>query len=419
MSRLAIDGGDPIRTAPFPPWPFFYDDEKQAVQEVLDSGKVNYWTGSLGMAFQDRFAEYCGAGYGIAVSNGTAALHVAMAAANIGPGDEVIVPARTFIASASAVLNQNAIPVFADVDLQSHTISPESVASLINTRTRGVIAVHLAGHPAEMDPLMELAKEHDLVVIEDAAQAHGAEYRGRRAGSLGHMAAFSFCQDKIFTTGGEGGMVTTSDEAMAGAARTLKDHGYWEEERRSLLEMEQLYTYIHHRMGYNYRMTEMQAAIGLKALEKLDWNVETRRRNAHYLTKQLSELDYLRPAFEAPHVRHSFYKYYCTLDLERIRVERDAFVKAVRAEGVPIAIGSSAELYREKVFQEQVGFGDTGYPFKDPTYEGEVDYSKVFCPNASRIGDSAFVLQVHPTIELGDLDDVVAAIRKVGESYRA
>ncbi|MDP6777496.1 MAG: DegT/DnrJ/EryC1/StrS family aminotransferase, partial [Candidatus Latescibacteria bacterium] len=287
MSRLAIEGGDPVRTDPFPPWPYFYEDEKRAVQEVLDSGKVNYWTGSLGMDFQDRFAQYCGAAFGIAVCNGTAALHVALAAANIGPGDEVIVPARTFIASASAVLNQNAIPVFADVDPESHTIDPKSVASLVNDRTRGVIAVHLAGHPAEMDPLMEIADTHGLVVIEDAAQAHGAEYRGRKVGSLGHLAAFSFCQDKIFTTGGEGGMVTTSDEEMARTARTFKDHGCLEEERRSLLEMEQLYTYIHHRMGYNYRMTEMQAAIGLKALDRLDWNVEIRRRNAHHLKKQL------------------------------------------------------------------------------------------------------------------------------------
>ncbi len=419
MSRLAIEGGDPIRTKPFPPWPFFYEDEKQAVQEVLDSGKVNYWTGPLGMAFQEGFAGYCDARYGIAVCNGTAALHVALAAANIGPGDEVIVPARTFIASASAVLNQNAIPVFADVDLKSHTISPESVASLVNDRTRGVIAVHLAGHPAEMDPLMEIAEEQGLVVVEDAAQAHGAEYRGRRTGSLGHLAAFSFCQDKIFTTGGEGGMVTTSDEGMARTARTFKDHGYWEEERRSLLEMEQLYTYIHHRMGYNYRMTEMQAAIGLKALEKLDWNVETRRRNAHHLTQGLSGCEFLQTACEASHVKHSFYKYYCTLDPERLRVDRDTFVKAVRAEGVPIAIGSMAELYREKVFQEQVGYGDTGYPFKDPGYKGEVDYGEVFCPNANRIGETAFVLQVHPTIELEDLDDVVSAIRKVGDRYQA
>ena len=212
-------------------------------------------------------------------------------------------------------------------------------------------------------------------------------------------------------------MVTTDDPDMARTARTFKDHGYWEEEKRSLLEMEQLYTYIHHRMGFNYRMTEMQAAIGLKALEKLDRHVDARRRNAHHLTEHLKDLDFLTPACETPHVKHAFYKYYGTLNLDRLRVDRDGFVKAVRAEGVPIAIGTSAEMYLEKVFQDQVGYGDTGYPFKNPLYKGTVDYRSVACPNAKKVGKEAFVLLVHPTIRREDLDDVIAAIRKVGGAY--
>jgi len=212
-------------------------------------------------------------------------------------------------------------------------------------------------------------------------------------------------------------MVTTNDDDMAKTARTFKDHSYWEEERRSLLEMEQLHTYIHHRMGYNYRMTEIQAAIGIKALEKLEWNVDKRRENAHYLTEGLRECYFLKIAYEAPYVRHGFYKYYCTLNLDKIKVNRDQFVKAVKAEGVPIDIETSAENYREEVFQSEVGYGTTKCPFRCPWYRGKVNYSQVTCPNAVEIGREAFVLQVHPTIEKKDLDDLISAIKKVGEIY--
>ena len=229
---------------------------------------MNYWTGVRGRQFQDEFAKFCGAEHGIAVMNGTAALHVALAAANIGPGDEVIVPPRTFIATAFSVLHQNAVPIFADVNLETQNIDVSSIREHITPRTKAIICVHLAGLTCEMDPLLDLAREFNLVIIEDAAQAHGAEYKGEKAGALGHIAAFSFCNDKHFTTGGEGGMVVTNDADMAEIARSFKDHGYEEKERRSLLELEALYTYIHHRMGYNYRMTEMQAAIGIESAGK-------------------------------------------------------------------------------------------------------------------------------------------------------
>ncbi|MBC7223028.1 MAG: aminotransferase class I/II-fold pyridoxal phosphate-dependent enzyme, partial [Anaerolineae bacterium] len=194
--RLAIEGGPKVRSRPFPPWPYFWEDQKRAVLEVLDSGRVNYWTGTLGMEFQEKFAEFTGTRYAVVVNSGTAALHCALAAAGVGPGDEVIVPTRTFVATAAAVVHQNAVPIFADIDPATYTISVESVRSLITPRTKAIIPVHLAGHPADMDPLMELAEEHGLVVIEDAAQAPGARYKGRPVGSVGHIAAFSFCQDK-------------------------------------------------------------------------------------------------------------------------------------------------------------------------------------------------------------------------------
>jgi dTDP-4-amino-4,6-dideoxygalactose transaminase len=386
MSELAINGGPKVRTDPFPPWPHFFDDEIAEVEKVLREGRVNYWTGTRGREFQESFARFCGARHGIAVMNGTAALHVALAAAQIGPGDEVIVPPRTFIATAFSVLHQNAVPVFADIDPRTQNIDVHSIRERITERTRAIICVHLAGLPCDMDPIMELAAEFDLKVIEDAAQAHGAKYKGKRTGTLGHIAAFSFCNDKIITTGGEGGMVVTDSDEMAEIARSFKDHGYEERERRNLLELEALYTYIHHRMGYNYRMTEMQAAIGLKALEKLEWNLSRRR-------------------------------YYMRLDLKRLKTDRDTFVKSVRAEGVPIGLGTSSEGYREQAFQELVGYGRTGCPFRCPWYKGRADYTAVELPNAKRLGGEVFVLQVHPTIERRDLDDVIAAIEKVLDVY--
>jgi|ETNmetMinimDraft_26_1059896.scaffolds.fasta_scaffold22979_2 dTDP-4-amino-4,6-dideoxygalactose transaminase len=415
--KLAVNGGEPIRRRPFPPWPDFTDEEIHAVEDVLRQGRVNYWTGSCGMEFQERFAAFCGVQHGIAVMNGTAALHVALAAADVGPGDEVIVPCRTFIATSFAVLHQQAVPVFADIDLQTQNISVESIRENLGERTRAIIPVHLAGYPADMDAIMTLAAEHNLVVIEDAAQAHGAEYKGRRAGALGHIAAFSFCNDKIFTTGGEGGMVVTDDDRMAETARSVKDHGYNEIERRSLLELEALYTYVHHRIGYNYRMTEMQAAIGLKALERIDWNLQRRRENGHYLTERLQAYDALVPPHEAADVKHAFYKYYVRLRPEKLTVDRDTFVTAMRAEGVPVGLGTAGENYREEVYQKRIGYGKTSYPFESSFRPEPADYSTVSLPNARKLAEEVFVLQVHPTVERADLDDVVSAIAKVMDAY--
>jgi len=212
-------------------------------------------------------------------------------------------------------------------------------------------------------------------------------------------------------------MVVTDSDEMAEIARSFKDHGYEERERRNLLELEALYTYIHHRMGYNYRMTEMQAAIGLKALEKLEWNLSRRRENARYLSDHLSQHDTLTPPFESDDFEHAYYKYYMRLNLKRLKTDRDTFVKAVRAEGVPIGLGTSSEGYREQAFQELVGYGRTGCPFRCPWYKGRADYTAVELPNAKRLGGEVFVLQVHPTIERRDLDDVIAAIEKVLDVY--
>ena len=413
--ELALNGGTPVRDTqqrPFPRWPVFWDDEKDAVQAVLDSGHVNYWTGEHGRQFQAEFAAHMGVGEAISVNSGTSALHVALAAAGVGPGDEVIVPARSFIASASAVTNQYAAPVFADIDPDTHTISIESIAERITARTTAIVPVHLAGLPADMDALLALAHERGLAVVEDCAQAHGATYRGKKVGSLGNVNAWSFCQDKIFTTGGEGGMVGTSDAAAAEVARSFRDHGFHEAERRSALARGSLNQYTHYRVGYNYRMTEMQSAIGRKALARLDLHVQRRRENAHYLTAGLGDLAaLLRPAPETTESEHAFYCYYVTLKLETLTCTRDTFVQALQAEGVRAARGTSAELYLEPVYQQKVGYGNSHEPFT------AVDYSRVECPHAKDIGERAFRLEVFPTLQQEDLDDVLAAIHKVCAAY--
>ena len=225
QAGLAIDGQSPVRTAPLPPWPYFEDEEIQAANAVLKSGKVNYWTGTEGREFEKEYAAYVGTKHAIALANGTNALELALWALGIGPGDEVITTSRTFIASASCIVMRGATPVIADVDLDSQSITAETIERAITPRTKAIIPVHLAGWPCDMDPILELAKKHNLKVIEDCAQAHGATYKGRPVGSMGHINAFSFCQDKIMTTGGEGGMVTTNDKALWEKAWSAKDHG--------------------------------------------------------------------------------------------------------------------------------------------------------------------------------------------------
>lgn len=417
VQELAISGGTPVRdvkSRPFPRWPVFWEDEKRAVQEVLDSGHVNYWTGEVGRQFQAEFAARMGVTDAIAVNSGTSALHVALAAAGVGPGDEVIVPARSFIATASAVTIQFAVPIFADIDPFTHTLSVESVAEHITSRTKAVIPVHLAGLPADMDALLGLADRHDLSVVEDCAQAHGATYRGKVVGSLGAVNAWSFCQDKIFTTGGEGGMVGTNDASAADVARSFRDHGFDEAERRAALARGSLNQYTHYRVGYNYRMTEMQSAIGRKALARLDWHLARRRENAQYLTAGLRELSkFLDPAPESPESEHAFYCYYVTLNLARLTCNRDEFVRAVQAEGIRAARGTSAELYLEPVYQEKAGYGNSLMPF------GTVDYSRADCPHAREIGRRSLRLEVYPTLQKEDLDDVLEAISKVTTAFAA
>ena len=277
--QLAIDGGPKVRDKPYPPWPVLDEEDIAAVAEVLRSGRLTQLTGGAVAAFEEGFADWHGAKHCVATNSGTSAIHTVLAALDIGPGDEVIVPAHTFIASATPVLHQRATPVFADVDDRTFCLAPESVAERITDRTKAIIAVHLNGHPADMDALLALAEPRGIAVIEDAAQAHGALYKGRKVGTIGRAGCFSFWEDKIITTGGEGGCVITDDDALAERMRRIRHHG------EGPVEGER--AYYHLELGYNYRMSSMHAATGLVQLRRLDEYLEARRRNAAYLTERL------------------------------------------------------------------------------------------------------------------------------------
>lgn len=386
--KLAIDGGPKTRTEPFPRWPFLGPDDVTAVAEVLDSGKLTQLSGRSVADFERAFAKWHGVDHCVATSSGTTAIHAALIALGVGAGDEVIVPTHTFIASATPVLHQGATPVFADVDERTFCISPDSVHERIRDRTKAIIAVHLNGHPADLDALVEIARPRGIAIIEDAAQAHGATYKGRKAGTIGEAGCFSFWEDKIITTGGEGGAIITGDPALADRMRRIRHHG------EGPIEGER--AYYHLELGYNYRMTSIQAATGLVQLRKLDEYLIARRRNAAHLSERLGEIPQVEPPFVADYAVHSYYKYICRLRRES-GIDIARFVAAVAAEGLPISRRYPTPLPQQPVFRD-AGLGGAA------------------CPVAERLSSELFTLLVHPTASIADMDDYVTAIGKVSRA---
>lgn len=419
--KLVIEGGKPTIQEKLPSWPWFTEEIIQAAMEPLKTGKVNYWTGPLGMEFEKHFAKWCGIKYAISTSSGTSALHTALGALNIGPGDEVITVPYTFIASSFCIVQAGAIPVFADVRREDHCIDPEDIEGKITPRTRAIIPVHLYGNVCEMDEIMVIAKKHGFYVIEDAAEAHGALYKGKKVGSIGDVGAFSFCQNKTFTTGGEGGMVVTNNEEIAWEARSFRDHGYDVEKRMSLLEMEQALPYIHRRIGFNYRMTEMQSAIGLKELERIDtWNLPRRRRYGEILIDELSDCPQIKylPVHNKEKV-NGFYVFPIVLDLDRLTCDKNRFLKAILAEGVVAWKEFWPQSYKEKAYTEHNGFGRFKFPFESREYTDpkQVEYDKVFCPNCAWLEERTFVVHMFPTFEEEHIHLFARAIKKVASHY--
>jgi len=421
MGELAIDGGKPTVQEELPGWPWFDEETIKAAMEPLRTGKVNYWTGPIGMEFEKRFAQWCGVKYGISTTNGTSALHTALGALNIGPGDEVITTPYSFIATCFCVLQAGAVPVFADVRREDHCIDPDEIKKKITGRTKAIIPVHLYGNVCEMDEIMAIAKEHGLSVIEDCAEAHGAVYKGKKVGCIGDVGAFSFCQNKTFTTGGEGGIVITDNEDVAWEARSFRDHGYDVRKRMSLLEMEGALPYIHRRVGFNYRMTEMQSAIGLKELEKIDtWNLPRRRRNGEILIEELSgcpQVKYL-PVHSKEKV-NGFYVFPIVLDTDKLSCDKKAFLEAVIAEGVPAWREFWPQSYKERAFVEHNGFGRFKFPFRSGEYTAPeaVEYDRVYCPNAAWLEERTFIVHVYPTLEEEHIRLFAEAIKKVASHY--
>ncbi|CAJ0681130.1 GDP-perosamine synthase [Ralstonia mannitolilytica] len=365
----------------FSPWPSFTDEEAESVKRVLLSNKVNYWTGTECREFEKEFAHWAETRYAVALANGTVALDVALKALGIGAGDEVIVTPRTFIASISCVVNAGATPVFADVEPDSGNLSAETIARVVTPRTKAVICVHLAGWPCDMDPIMALADTHDFKVIEDCAQAHGARYRGRSVGSIGHVGAWSFCQDKIMTTGGEGGMVTTNDETLWRAMWSFKDHG---KSYEAVYERQHPpgFRWLHESFGTNWRMLEMQAAIGRIQLRRMhDW---TARRTAHAeaIWAVCRQHAVVRVPDLPAHHLHAHYKCYVYVQPQHLADgwTRDRIIEEINAAGVPSYQGSCSEVYLERAFD------GTGWRPAEPL------------PVAHSLGETSIMFLVHPTL---------------------
>ena len=381
---------------PFSPWPSFTEEEATAVHDVLLSNKVNYWTGQEGREFEKEFAAWADSEYAVALSNGTQALDLALKCLGIGEGDEVIVTARTFLASASSIVTAGAVPVFADVDRDNQNVSADTIRAVLTDKTKAIICVHLAGWPCDMDPIMELARERDLLVIEDCAQAHGARYKGRAVGAIGHVGAWSFCQDKIMTTGGEGGMVTTNDRELWQRMWSYKDHGKsWE----AVYERQHPpgFRWVHESFGTNWRMTELQAVIGRIQLKRMaDWTA-ARTRNADRIWQTCRKHAVVRVPELPVDVVHAHYKCYVQVQPYDLADgwSRDRIVQSIAERGVPCFQGSCSEVYLEKAFD------NTGWRPAERL------------PVARELGETSLMFLVHPTLTEAEIDKTCAVIKEV------
>lgn len=425
MAKLALHGGQPIRGKQFPKWPVWDKEEESALLEVLHSGK--WWRFSYGeglelrepekgdrsrvVEFQESFAAHHQAQYGIACANGTAAIEILLKALGVGPGDEVVVPAYTFVATAMAVLQVNAVPIFVDIDPQTYNMDPQRVKEAVTSRTKALIPVHFGGQPADMDAILQIAKIRGLFVIEDAAHAHGSEWKGSRVGALGSGGTFSFQSSKNMTAG-EGGLITTNRAEIA----ELCESYLWAGRQQGRP------WYEHHRLGWNYRLTEFQGAILLKQLARLDEQNRKREENAGYLTKRLSAIDGIEPLrVDSRTTRHSYHVYMLRYSQEQFGgLPRAKFLQALAAEGVPCLGGYNHPLYRNPMFVKK-DFYPRGCPLTCGHYNAEIDYNSFasLCPVAERACAEEAVWFEHRLLlgDKGDMDDIVEAVGKV-QSYQ-
>lgn len=380
----------------FAPWPSYTEEEANAIRKVLLSNKVNYWTGQEGAKFEQEFSAWVGTKYAVALTNGTAALEAALVALEIGPGDEVIVTARTFIASVSSIVSVGATPIFADVSLDSQNITPDSISEKLSAKTKAILCVHLAGWPCDMDPILAIAKTWGLSVIEDCAQAHGAIYKGRSVGSFGDIGCWSFCQDKIMTTGGEGGMITTNDRDLWSRIWSYKDHGKsWDAVNNR--EHPSGFRWLHDSFGTNFRMTEMQAAIGRIQITRMTEWTEKRTQNSLQIESSCRQFDALRVPEVPCYISHARYKFYVFVIPELLKSgwSRDQIISRINELNVPCYQGSCPEVYLERAFD--------GTQFKPDKP----------LPNAYELGETSLMFLVHPGLAESDINKTCYALEQV------
>jgi len=369
----------------YSPWPNFSETESAIVAEVLRSNKVNYWTGNKGKEFEQKFSQWVGAKYAVGLANGTLAIEVALRALGVGAGDEVIIPPRTFMATASAVSIIGAIPIFADIDSVSQNISAQKIAQKITRKTKAVICVHLAGWPCDMDEIIAVCQPHNIKIVEDCAQAHGAKYKGKSVGSFGHIAAWSFCQDKIITTGGEGGMVTTDDPDLYKWMWEFKDHG---KSYDSVYNKKHPpgFRWLHDTIGSNYRLTEMQSALGIYQLDQVDDWVARRREIAAAYRAVIERYGFIKDHQPDNNIEHVYYRYYAFW--EHTNISRDHFIELCTAVELPVFQGSCSEVYKEKAFL------------------GTVSLPKEPLENAVKVGLKSLMFLTHPSLTDDEVQDM-------------
>ncbi|MHA1242068.1 MAG: DegT/DnrJ/EryC1/StrS family aminotransferase [Promethearchaeota archaeon] len=373
------------------------EEEQQEVLKVLKSQMLTLLHGEFVSKFEKEFARYIGVKHAIAVNTGTAALHIAIASLNIGPGDEVIVPPFTFIASASSILHNNAIPIFADIDDKSYTLDPNSVREKITEKTKAIIPVHLAGISADMSELMDIGSDNGIHVIEDAAQSIGTQCYKKKVGSIGHLGCFSFYPSKNMTTG-EGGMITTNDDELAEQCRLLRHHGEPE-------------WYVYNRLGYNYRMTEIQGAIGRVQLKKIDSFISMRNKNAKYLSEATSKLNGINPPFVPEYCEPAFNYWIGRLDPDVLGITKTQFLNRFPRSKVLYP----KPLYKTKLFQEKIAYSK-GCPWSCPFYNKEINYKEVYLPIVEKVTQEIFALDIHPKISKETLDENIEIMTKISEN---
>jgi perosamine synthetase len=416
VSVLAINGGNPVRATPFPRYNTIGEEEKRAVAQVLESGVLSGFLGTWSPAFyggtcvqqlERNWEAYFGVKHAVAVNSATSGLYAAVGAARVGPGDEVIVSPYTMTASASAAVVYGAIPVFADIDEETFCITPKTIRERLSPHTKAIIVVDLLGHPAEMDEIMEIAREHDLVVIEDAAQVPGGTYNGRYTGTLAHIGVFSLNYHKTIHTG-EGGVVVTNDADFADRVALIRNHGEVVAKDKGVDDIVNL-------VGFNYRMTEIEAAIGIEQLKKLPSLHPPRVHCAEFLTERLKDFPGLLTPVTRPGVVHGYYRYALRFDDKVVGISRDRFVDALNAEGIPMVKGYTEPLYLEPMYQRRIAFGRDGFPWTYPSWKGTVDYSPGSCPVIERLYYRELMCTdvIHAQISDSDLMDVVSAFEKI------